>query len=83
VSVGIRAERLGLERPSGALAADALAGTLDDEIYLGDATEWHVLLGDLRLVVTEPAVKARQRRRGEAVVVACDPLAVLRLDAGA
>jgi spermidine/putrescine transport system ATP-binding protein len=81
VSVGIRAERLNLEGPSGAGAAGALAGTLDDEIYLGDSTEWHVRLGDLRLVVTEPAVKARQRRRGEAVVVACDPAAVLRLEA--
>ena len=80
VAVGIRPERLSLEAPPGAGGANGLAGTLDDEIYLGDSTEWHVRLDDLRMIVAEDAVKARQRRRGEAVVVAFDPSAVLRLE---
>lgn len=60
---------------------NSLAGTLEDEIYLGDSTEWHVRLGELLLIVAEDAVWARNRRRGEAVLVSFDPSAVLRLEA--
>jgi spermidine/putrescine transport system ATP-binding protein len=79
VSIGIRPERLRLESVSG--SAGGLAGTLDDEIYLGDSTEWHVRLGELLLIVAEDAVEARHRKRGEAVLVSFDPSAVLRLEA--
>jgi len=81
VAVGIRPERLRLEGVSGTAGLNALAATLEDEIYLGDSTEWHVRLGELLLVVAEDAVRARTRRRGEAVLVSFDPAAVLRLDA--
>jgi spermidine/putrescine transport system ATP-binding protein len=79
VAIGIRPERLRLESTPG--TAGALAGTLDDEIYLGDSTEWHVRLGELLLIVAEDAVRARHRQRGEAVLVSFDPSAVLRLEA--
>jgi spermidine/putrescine transport system ATP-binding protein len=83
VSLGIRSERLRLEDPTGPAEGDGLRGTLDDEVYRGDSTEWHVRLGALRIVVTEAAVSARGRRKGQAVRVAVDPSAVLRLEAGA
>jgi spermidine/putrescine transport system ATP-binding protein len=81
VTVGIRPERLRLESPSGPAGANALAGILEDEIYLGDSTEWHVRLGELLLIVAEDAVRARHRLRGEGVLVSFDPSAVLRLEA--
>jgi spermidine/putrescine transport system ATP-binding protein len=62
------------------LVENSLAGTLEDEIYLGDSTEWHVRLGELLLIVAEDAVRARNRRRGETVLVSFDPSAVLRLE---
>jgi spermidine/putrescine transport system ATP-binding protein len=79
--IGIRPERLHLEAVSGTARTNALAGILEDEIYLGDSTEWHVRLGELLLIVAEDAVRARNRRRGEAVLVSFDPSAVLRLEA--
>jgi spermidine/putrescine transport system ATP-binding protein len=81
VSVGIRPERLRLDEGSGAAGPHALAGVLEDEIYLGDSTEWHVRLGDLLLIVAEDAVRARHRRRGDSILVSFDPSAVLRLEA--
>jgi spermidine/putrescine transport system ATP-binding protein len=81
VSIGIRPERLRLDDVAGTAGPHALAGVLEDEIYLGDSTEWHVRLGELLLVVAEDAVRARNRRRGEAVLVSFDPSAVLRLEA--
>jgi spermidine/putrescine transport system ATP-binding protein len=80
VAIGIRPERLALADVSGTAGPNALAGILEDEIYLGDSTEWHVRLGELLLIVAEDAVRARNRRRGEAVLVSFDPSAVLRLD---
>jgi spermidine/putrescine transport system ATP-binding protein len=77
VTVGIRPQRLRLDGAAGS----GLAGILEDEIYLGDSTEWHVRLGELVLVVAEEGMRARQRRRGEAVFVSVDPSAVLRLEA--
>jgi spermidine/putrescine transport system ATP-binding protein len=76
VQIGIRPERLRLDGVTGS----ALAGILEDEIYLGDSTEWHVRLGELLLIVAEDAVQARHRRRGEAVLVSFEPSAVLRLE---
>jgi spermidine/putrescine transport system ATP-binding protein len=78
VLVGIRPERM---RMDGASDGDnGLAGTLDDEIYLGDRTDWRVRVGGLVLTVAESAAQVRERRRGEAVVVSFPPAAVLRLE---
>jgi spermidine/putrescine transport system ATP-binding protein len=81
VVVGIRPERMSLEPRDG---DNALPGTLDDEIYLGDRTDWRVRLGEEVVTVAEPAGRGRERRRGDAVSVAFPPSAVLRLqDPGA
>jgi spermidine/putrescine transport system ATP-binding protein len=78
VLVGIRPERV---RMDGAGEGDnRLPGTLDDEIYLGDRTDWRVRAGDLVLTVAEAAAQARDRRRGEPVIVSFPPAAVLRLE---
>jgi spermidine/putrescine transport system ATP-binding protein len=77
--VGIRPERLGLDAPTS--DGDAvLEGVLDDEIYLGDRTDWRVRVGEEVLTVAEPASRVRERRRGDAVRVSCPPVAVLRLE---
>jgi spermidine/putrescine transport system ATP-binding protein len=55
-------------------------GTLEDEIYLGDRTEWHVRVGEETVTVAESATVARARRRGEPVTVSFPPAAVLRLE---
>ncbi len=81
LSIGIRPERLRLESVSGTAGTNSLAGILEDEIYLGDSTEWHVRLGELLLVVAEDAVRARNRQRGQPVLVSFEPSAVLRLEA--
>jgi len=78
VFVGIRPERIVL----GEEGAHAKPGTLDDEIYLGDRTEWHVKVGDARLVASEEATRAKKRARGERVLVSFEPGAVLRLETG-
>ncbi|HXY40637.1 MAG TPA: ABC transporter ATP-binding protein [Vicinamibacteria bacterium] len=75
--VGLRPERLWLE---GERNENLLAGTLEDEIYLGDRTEWQVRVGPELLRVAESAGQGRERRRGEPVVVRFRPEAVLRLD---
>ena len=76
VKIGIRPQRLRLDGASG----NALEGVLEDEIYLGDSTEWHVRLGELLLIVAEDGLRARQRRRGDTVTVFFDPSEVLRLE---
>ena len=75
VCVGIRAERLSLT----AGGENALAGTLEDEIYLGDRTEWRVRVGGDVLTVSEGAATARRRSRGENVTVSFPADAVLPL----
>jgi spermidine/putrescine transport system ATP-binding protein len=78
VSLGLRAERISLvER-----GANRLEGAIDDEIFLGDWTEWRVRTGASVLSVGEGNVLARGRRRGDAVTLSFPADAVLRLDDG-
>jgi hypothetical protein len=56
-----------------------LAGTLEDEIYLGDRTDWRVKVGEETLTVAEAGLVG-ERRRGEPVTVAFPYDAVLRLE---
>jgi spermidine/putrescine transport system ATP-binding protein len=73
--IGFRPERLRL-----APAGDGQPGTLDDEIYRGDHTEWRVRVGAEVIAVTEDASAAALRRRGDAVGLHIPPDAVLRLE---
>ena len=77
-TVGVRTERVTLGGPG----ENRLPGTLDDEIYLGDRTDWRVRLdhGPAVVTVAENAAQARARRRGETVLVTFGAEAVLRLD---
>jgi spermidine/putrescine transport system ATP-binding protein len=78
VFVGIRSERV---RMDGARDGDnTLPGTLDDEIYLGDRTDWRVRAGGVVFTVAEAAAQVRDRRRGEPVTLSFPPAAVLRLE---
>jgi len=78
VVVGIRSERVRMNgTPDG---ENTLPGTLDDEIYLGDRTDWRVRAGDVLFTVAEAAAQVRDRRRGEAVVLSFPAAAVLRLE---
>jgi ABC-type Fe3+/spermidine/putrescine transport system ATPase subunit len=78
VVVGIRSERVRMNgSPEG---ENPLTGTLDDEIYLGDRTEWRVRAGDVLFTVAEAAAQVRDRRRGEPVTVSFPAAAVLRLE---
>ena len=81
--VGIRPERLRLSDPEEtprAEGSNALGGVLDDEIYLGDRSDWRVRVGELVLTVAETTNGGRERRRGERVTVWFPPAAVLRLE---
>jgi spermidine/putrescine transport system ATP-binding protein len=73
--IGFRPERARLGPPG-----DGPAGTLDDEIYRGDHTEWRVRIGSEVLAVTEDASAAGRRRRGDAVSLLVPPEAVLRFE---
>jgi spermidine/putrescine transport system ATP-binding protein len=78
VWVGLRAERVSLvER-----AANAFEGAIDDEIFLGDWTEWRVRTAGETLSVGEGNVLARDRRRGDAVTLSFPEAALLRLEDG-
>jgi len=78
VWIGLRAERISLvER-----AANVIEGEIDDEIFLGDWTEWRVRTGASVLSVGEGNVLARDRRRGDRVRLSFPPEAVLRLEDG-
>jgi hypothetical protein len=59
---------------------NVVPGTLDDEIYLGDRTDWRVRAGDVVFTVAETAAQVRDRRRGEGVTLSFPPAAVLRLE---
>jgi len=78
VLVGIRPERVRMGDVGE--GDNRLSGTLDDEIYLGDRTDWRVRAGDLVLTVAEAAAQVRDRRRGEPVTVSFPSAAVLRLE---
>jgi spermidine/putrescine transport system ATP-binding protein len=75
VVIGVRPERLRLDGSS----ANRLEGVIEDEIYLGDRTDWRIRAGGLLLTVAEPVGPRPERRRGDAVVISCPPEAVLRL----
>jgi spermidine/putrescine transport system ATP-binding protein len=81
VWVGVRPERMRLvEGGVQGDGANRLSGTLEDEIYLGDRTDWRVRVGEETVTVAESAAVARARRRGEPVTVSFPPDAVLRLE---
>jgi ABC-type Fe3+/spermidine/putrescine transport system ATPase subunit len=73
--IGVRPEAIAL----GADGDNTFAGILDDEIYLGESTDWRVRVGGEVLTVSEGATTARGRRRGDAVRVSFPAEAVLRL----
>jgi len=76
VWIGVRPEQIALA--SG--GENSFAGILDDEIYLGDSTDWRVRVGAELLTVSEGATTARGRKRGDAASVSFPPEAVLRLE---
>ena len=87
VTIGIRSERMTIEGTGRAGPDSAagpvtnhLAGTLDDELYLGDRTDWRVALGRETVTVAEGAADVRGRQRGQPVTVAFPAAAVLRLE---
>jgi spermidine/putrescine ABC transporter ATP-binding subunit len=75
VWVGIRPEKISLVHK----APNTFSGTIDDEIFLGDYTDWRVRVGGETLSVGEGNVLARGRARGDAVTLSFAPDAVLRL----
>lgn len=85
VWIGVRPERITLASAETRLAteADALCaeGVLDDELYLGDRTDWRVRVGQELLTVAEGAALASARQRGQRVHLNIARTAVLRLDA--
>jgi spermidine/putrescine transport system ATP-binding protein len=74
--IGLRPEKISLVDRAGNL----FDGILDDEIFLGDWTDWRVRVNGTLLSVGEGNMLARNRRRGQAVSVSFPPEAVLRLD---
>ena len=80
VCLGIRSERISLADAGEAVDVNVWPGTLDDEIYLGDRTDWRVRAHDGTLTVAEASTGARQRRRGDTVRLSFPKEAVLRLD---
>jgi ABC-type Fe3+/spermidine/putrescine transport system ATPase subunit len=76
VSIGLRPERIHID----GAGANRLSGVIEDEIYLGDRTDWRVRFGELVLTVAEGAASAAGRKRGEALAVAFPEAAVLRLE---
>jgi ABC-type Fe3+/spermidine/putrescine transport system ATPase subunit len=79
VWIGVRPERMRMIE-GGAAGDNRVTGTLEDEIYLGDRTDWRVRVGEDTITVSESAAAARARRRGEAVTVFFPADAVLRLE---
>ena len=77
--VGMRPERLSLDGPASD-GDSVLEGRIDDEIYLGDRTDWRVRVGEEVLTVAESASRVGERRRGDPVRVSVPPAAVLRLE---
>jgi spermidine/putrescine transport system ATP-binding protein len=78
VWVGLRSERISLTERAG----NVFEGAIDDEIFLGDWTDWRVRVGGTVLSVGEGNVLARGRQRGDRVTLSFPPDAVLRLEDG-
>jgi len=76
VWLGLRSEKISLVDRQ----ANAYAGRIDDEVFLGDWTDWRVRVGGEVLSVGEGNVLARGRKRGDAVTLSFPPDAVLRLE---
>jgi spermidine/putrescine transport system ATP-binding protein len=76
--VGLRPEKISLEGGT----ENRLDGVIDDEIFLGERTDWRVRVGGEVLTVAEGNVLARGRKRGDVVRVSFPPDAVLRLEDG-
>jgi spermidine/putrescine ABC transporter ATP-binding subunit len=76
VWVGLRSEKISLADRR----ENAFPGVIEDEIFLGDWTDWRVRTSGEVLSVGEGNVLARDRRRGDAVTVSFSPDAVLRLE---
>jgi spermidine/putrescine transport system ATP-binding protein len=74
VWIGVRPERMSLDGGENALDA-----TVEEEVYLGDRTDWRVRAAGELLTVAETGA-ARRRERGEAVTVGFPAAAVLRLE---
>jgi spermidine/putrescine transport system ATP-binding protein len=76
VCLGLRPEKISLvDRHS-----NSFDGVIDDEVFLGDWTDWRVRVGREVLSVGEGNVLARGRRRGDSVTLSFPPDAVLRLE---
>jgi spermidine/putrescine ABC transporter ATP-binding subunit len=80
VLLGIRPERIAIADGGGSDPA-ALPGVIDDEIYLGDTTDWRVRLGEESVTVSEGAATAQARKRGDTLRLVFPPDAILRLEA--
>ena len=78
VWLGLRSEQVSLAERRG----NELDGVIDDEIFLGDRTDWRVRVGGEILSVGEGNVLARGRARGDRVTLSFSPEAVLRLENG-
>jgi ABC-type Fe3+/spermidine/putrescine transport system ATPase subunit len=76
--VGLRPEALQLTGDGA--SGVPLRGTVEDEVYLGDRTEWLLRVGEDVLTVSQPARHGPPLRRGDAVEVVVPAEAVLRLD---
>lgn len=75
VAVGVRPERIRFASDGD----NVFSGVLDDEIYLGDRTDWRVKTGDLVLTVAE-AAGGVPKKRGETATIAFSAASVLRLE---
>ena len=78
-SRGLLVDESLIDRLLDASQANRVDGVIEDEIYMGDRTDWRVRAGGELLTVAEPAGPRPERVRGEAVSVSFAPDAVLRL----
>ena len=76
VTIGIRSERCRL----GPAVPNAHSGVIEDEIYLGERTDWRVRVSGELLTIAEETAAAALRRRGETVGVTLPTASVLRLE---
>jgi spermidine/putrescine transport system ATP-binding protein len=78
-TIGIRPERI-VTDGAGDPSLERFDGILDDEIYLGDRTEWRVRIAGEIFAVAESASVVKERKRGEPVQISFPPSAILRLE---